>query len=66
MSLIGLNNNEIKKNEMKPMLAEEMKNAKGGFKCFFIPCICFCSPASDYFDDGANLSNLQYIWNRDN
>ena len=42
MSLIDLNNTEIKKNEMRPMLSEEMRNAKGGYKCHFVQCLCSC------------------------
>ena len=42
ISLTSLNNKEVKKNGMKVLLKEELGTLKGGFKCSFQPCYCWC------------------------
>jgi hypothetical protein len=55
MSLIGLSNNEIKKNKMKPLLFKEMGNTKGGGMCPIPQCLCHC-----HVDDIVDDANLQF------
>jgi hypothetical protein len=61
MSLIDLNNNEIKKNQMKQLLTEEVENTKGGAfpKCWFPMCLCWCSGSDSFSDDN---SQFQEEW----
>lgn len=42
LSLINLNSEEVKKNGMKKLLKEELGTLKGGVKCYYWPCYCWC------------------------
>jgi hypothetical protein len=50
ISLVNLNNREVKKNDLKELLKEELGTLKGGFKCSFQPCYCGCSGPGDMFN----------------
>lgn len=63
MSLIDLNNNEIKKNKKKQLLNKELENAKGGAKCWQPMCFCSCYPVLDYIDDNIELAQKYYLEN---
>ena len=55
LSLINLNNNEVKKNGMKELLKEELGTMKGGYKCAVHQCVCWCN--GPYADDMDNDDN---------
>jgi hypothetical protein len=63
MSLINLNNNEIKKNEKKQLLSKELENAKGGAKCAQPMCFCNCYPLKDFLEDNVKLSQKLFLEN---
>lgn len=63
ISLVNLNKNEVKKNGMKELLKEELGTLKGGFKCFFWPCYCWCSRPENMFsiDDENRIGNTNQL-----
>jgi len=63
MSLIQLNQSEIKKNQNNRILREELENSRGGAKCAQPTCWCSCYPWSEYFDDNQELAQQQYLEN---
>lgn len=65
LSLIDLNNNEIKKNKMQRLVTEELERVKGGAKCMVPQCICFC-PSFNTLTDGDDVAQEGYEWYRDN
>lgn len=42
LSLVSLNKNEVKKNNLKELHKEELGTLKGGIKCSFQQCGCWC------------------------